>query len=79
MNDLKRITEDRAETVTPDILSRVWQGLNHHMNVRQASNGSHIERHQRFSYIFRVNLSFCVSFVLQAKFLQNNPNFKAAL
>jgi hypothetical protein len=45
MKDLKRRTEDRGETVTPDSLSRVWKEIKHQMNMRQASNGSPTERH----------------------------------
>jgi len=41
--DLKNRITTAVETITPDLLSRVWQELDYHLNVCRVMKGAYIE------------------------------------
>ena len=42
---LKSRITDAIDSVTPDMLGRVWQELEFRLDICRATNGSHIEMH----------------------------------
>ncbi|GBN77650.1 hypothetical protein AVEN_131335-1 [Araneus ventricosus] len=45
INHLKQRITDVIHSVTPDVLTRVWEGLDYRLDVCRAANGAHIELH----------------------------------
>ncbi|GBN80818.1 hypothetical protein AVEN_71877-1 [Araneus ventricosus] len=43
INHLKQRITDVVHSVTPDVLTRVWDELDYRLNVCRATNGAHIE------------------------------------
>ncbi|GBO36763.1 hypothetical protein AVEN_112134-1 [Araneus ventricosus] len=43
INHLKQRITDVIHSVTTDVLTRVWEELNHHLDVCRATNVAHIE------------------------------------
>jgi len=41
--DLKNRIAAAVETITPDLLSRVWQELDYRLDVRRVTKGAYIE------------------------------------
>jgi len=41
--DLKKRITAAVETITPDLLSRVWQELDYHLDVCRVTKGAYIE------------------------------------
>ncbi|GBM08380.1 hypothetical protein AVEN_108376-1 [Araneus ventricosus] len=45
INHLKQRITDVINSVTPDVLTRVWEELDYRLDVCRATNGAHIELH----------------------------------
>ena len=43
IRDLKNRITAAVETITPDLLSRVWQELDYHLDVCRVTKGAYIE------------------------------------
>ncbi|PSN50349.1 hypothetical protein C0J52_07584, partial [Blattella germanica] len=43
--DLRRRIVEVIALVTPEMLSRVWQEIEYHLDITRATNGAHVKLH----------------------------------
>ncbi|GBM66040.1 hypothetical protein AVEN_39592-1 [Araneus ventricosus] len=58
INHLKQRITDVIHSVTPDVLTRVWEELDYRLDVCRATNGAHIELRRIGMQTWRVFLLF---------------------
>ncbi|GBN37300.1 hypothetical protein AVEN_67268-1 [Araneus ventricosus] len=58
INHLKQRITDVIHSVTPDVLTRVWEELDYGLNACRATNGAHIKLHRTGMQTWRIFLLF---------------------
>jgi hypothetical protein len=76
--DLQSRNDATVETITPDMLIKVWQESDYSLDVCHVAKGAHIEHLYDICYKLVELLSFLLVFVILYNILTNLINFQTA-